>query len=369
MRASLPFELLVALRFLREGRMQSAMILIGVTAGVAVVVFITQFLGQLQESLIDRVLGSQAHIVIRPLEEANRRVIDDPTTSAIVEPRAQRLRSVDQWEAIERLAAAAPGVVAVSPLVTGPGFAIRGTATKSIAVMGVDPERYRRIVKLDQYMTQGTFALQGTDTIIGIELARDLGVRVGDKIRLVTAGNRDELLTVTGVFDMGNRDLNRRWVFTTLKVAQSLLDLVGGVSNIDLTISDIFNANTVADRLCAQVNLTVDSWMQTNAQLLAALNNQNIMTRLIRSFVVVIVALGIASVLVVSVVQKQKEIGILRAMGASSGRMMTVFLVQGGIVGFVGSLGGIALGWFLLNVFSKIYKNADGSLLFIPQLD
>ncbi|MEO7402805.1 MAG: FtsX-like permease family protein [Burkholderiales bacterium] len=365
----LPFELMVALRFLREGRMQSALILIGVMAGVAVVVFITQFLGQLQEALIDRVLGSQAHIVIRPLEEVNRRVIEDPSATAIIEPRAQRLRSVDQWEAIERLAAAAPGVVAVSPLVTGPGFAIRGTAAKSIAVMGVDPERYRRIVKLDQYMTQGAFALQGTDTIIGVELARDLGVRVGDKIRVAAAGNRDDLLTVVGIFDMGNRDLNRRWVFTTLKVAQSLLDLAGGVSNIDLTISDIFTANVVADRLRAQGNLTVDSWMQTNAQLLAALNNQNIMTRLIRSFVIVIVALGIASVLVVSVVQKQKEIGILRAMGASSGRMMTVFLVQGGIVGFVGSLGGIVLGWFLLNVFSKIYKNADGSQLFTPQLD
>ena len=365
----LRFEWLVALRFLREGRMQTVLILAGVTGGVAVIVFLTQLITQLQATIIDRVLGSQAHVVIRPLEEANARALDPAGSSAIVEPRAQRLKSVDQWEAVMRAAAATPGVVAVSPVATGPAFAVRGQANKSVALLGVDAERYRRIVKMDDNMTRGRFEVEGTHALIGIELAKDLGVTVGDKIRVVTADRRDEQLTITGLFDMGNKDLNRRWVFVTLKLAQSLLDLPGGVSNIDLAVSDIFAAKDVATRLEASTHLTVDSWMTTNAQLLAALRNQTVSNNLIRSFVTIIVALGIASVLVVSVVQKQKEIGILRAMGASSRRIMAVFLLQGGMVGLVGALLGTGLAITLLQVFSRVYRNADGSALFQATLE
>jgi len=357
----MPFEWLVALRYLREGRLQTVLILAGVVGGVAVILFLTTLISQLQASIIERTLGSQAHVVIRPLEADG--------TAAIVQPRAQRLRSVDQWEAIVRLVARTPDVVAVSPVVTGAGFAIRGTASKAIALIGVDAERYRRVVRMDDYMKRGRFEVAGVGAVIGVELARDLGVDLGDKIRVRSAENRDELLTVTGVFDIGNRDLNRRWVFTTIKLAQSLLDLAGGVSNVDVTVNDIFAAERVAELLRAQTGLTVESWMQTNAQLLAALRNQSVSNTLIRAFVVVIVAVGIASVLVVSVVQKQREIGILRAMGTSPRRIMTVFLLQGGIYGLVGSVAGSGLAFGLLAFFSRVYRNADGSALFAAELD
>lgn len=369
----MPFEWLLALRFLREGRMQSVLILAGVTGGVAVIIFLTQLINQLQSAIIDRVLGSQAHIVIRPTEDVTRRALDAEQTSAQIQPRAQRLRSVDQWETMAQLASATEGVLAVSPVVSGAGFAVRGGASKSIAIMGVQPEAYQRVVKMPSYMVQGRFELSGTNTLIGIELAKDLGVGVGDKIRVITAtgfeARRDETLTVSGLFDMGNKDLNRRWVFTTLKVAQSLLDLSGGVSNIDLTVTDLFGAEKIAQRLKAQTGLNVESWMQTNSNLLNALYNQSVSNNLIRTFVILIVALGISSVLVVSVVQKQKEIGILRAMGAGRRRMMTVFLLQGGIVGFVGSVLGSALSYSLLFVFSRIYRSPDGTQLFNPKLD
>ncbi|RCS57084.1 ABC transporter permease [Parvibium lacunae] len=384
----LPFAWLVAIRFLREGRMQTWLILAGVTGGVAVIIFLTQLINQLQATIIDRVLGSQAHIVIRPAEDLTRRGLLDTNpesspaadaipgpdaVSAVVQPRAQRLRSVDQWEKIAQLAARSPGVVAVSPVVSGPGFAIRGGASKSIALLGVQPEHYTRVVKMTSYMVRGQFQLSGTETIIGTELAKDLGVSVGDKIRILTAtgfeARRDDTLTIVGLFDMGNKDLNRRWVFTTLKVAQNLLDLPGGVSNLDLTVSDLFSANTIAMRLQAQTGLTVESWMQTNSGLLNALFNQSVSNNLIRTFVILIVALGISSVLVVSVVQKQKEIGILRAMGAPRDRIMLIFLLQGGIVGLFGSLLGSALSYSLLWLFSHIYRSPDGSALFNPRLD
>ena len=368
----MPFELLVALRFLREGRMQSVLILAGVTGGVAVIIFLTQLINQLQGTIIDRVLGSQAHVVIRPLEEVTRRVLTPSTereVAAAVQPRDQRLRSVDQWERIAALAAATPGVLAVSPVVSGPAFASRGNSNKSVALLGVQPDAYRRVVKMDDYMTRGRFDVTGTNALIGTDLAQDLGVTVGDKLRVTSANGRSETLDITGLFDMGNRDLNRRWVFVTLKLAQTLLDLPGGVSNIDLTVTDLFNANQVADAVRAQTNLTVDSWMQTNAGLLTALSNQTVSNNLIRSFVVIIVALGISSVLVVSVVQKQREIGILRAMGAGRRRIMTVFLLQGGLVGLAGSVLGSALAFGLLVVFSHIFKSPDGSALFSAQLD
>jgi lipoprotein-releasing system permease protein len=365
----LPFAPLVALRFLREGRMQTLLILAGTTGGVAVIVFLTQLITQLQAQIVDRVLGTQPHVVIRPLEEANRRAFDDPASAAVIEPRAQRLRSVDQWESIARLAAAMPGVTAVSPTVTGPAFAVRGQANKSVALMGIDAERYRRIVRMEEYMVAGRFAVDGTRAVIGSELAKDLGIRLEDKLRVALPNGRDELLQVGGIFDIGNKDLNRRWVFVTLPLGQSLLDLPGGVSNLDLTVADIFDAQSIATRLQGATGLTVDSWMQTNAQLLAALRNQTVSNNLIRSFVILIVALGIASVLVVSVVQKQKEIGILRAMGASRAMILQVFLIQGALVGAVGSILGSLLAFGLLNMFSAIYRNADGSPLFAAQLE
>ncbi|ABM35407.1 ABC transporter permease [Polaromonas naphthalenivorans] len=368
----MPFELLVALRFLREGRMQSVLILAGVTGGVAVIIFLTQLINQLQSTIIDRVLGSQAHVVIRPLEEVTQRVVtpsEDRAVAAVVQPRDQRLRSVDQWERIAGLAAATPGVLAVSPVVSGPAFASRGNSNKSVALLGVQPDAYRRVVRMDDYMTRGRFDVTGSNTLIGVDLASDLGVTVGDKLRVTSASGRTETLDITGLFDMGNRDLNRRWVFVTLKLAQTLLDLPGGVSNIDLTVKDLFGANQVADALRAQTGLTVDSWMQTNSGLLNALSNQTVSNNLIRSFVVIIVALGISSVLVVSVVQKQREIGILRAMGAGRRRIMTVFLLQGGLVGLAGSVLGSALAFGLLVVFSHVFKSPDGGSLFSAQLD
>ena len=364
----LPFEWLVALHYLREGRLQTVLILAGVTGGVAVIVFLSTLIGQLQASIIERTLGSQAHVVIRSPDEVNLRSLPAGETAAIVQPRAQRLRSVDQWEAVMRLAGATPGVIGVSPLVSGAGFALRGNASRAIVLMGMEPDRYRRVVRMDRYLLRGRFDVGGAEAVIGAELAKDLGVGVGDKIRVVSAQNRDDLLTVVGVFDIGNRDLNRRWVFTTVKLAQSLLDLPGGVSSLDLAVDDVFAADAVARRLRAQTGLEVESWMQTNAQLMAALRNQSVSLSLIRSFVVVIVAVGIASVLVVSVVQKQREIGILRAMGASPARIMTVFLLQGGIYGLFGSLLGAGLAIGLLDFFSSVYRNADGTPLFVAQV-
>ena len=365
----LPFAPLVCLRYLREGRMQTLLILAGVTGGVAVIIFLTTLISQLQASIIDKTLGSQAHIVLKAPQAMNHTTLPPDQTAAIIQPRAQRLQSIDQWAAIAQLAEQTPGVLAVSPMLSGAGFATRTDARQAISMMGVDAQAYQRIVRMEKYLKVGRFDVSGTHAVIGVELAKDLGVTVGDKIRLVTMEGRDDLFSITGIFDIGNRDLNRRWVYTSVKVAQTLLDLPGGITQIDLRVANLFDAQAIARPLQAQTGLSVDSWMQTNAQLLSALKSQSVSNNLIRAFVTVIVAVGIASVLVVSVVQKQKEIGILRAMGASPRRIMSVFLLQGAFYGLIGSALGSALSLGLLKFFSKITRNADGSALVSPDLD
>ncbi len=193
---ALPFEWMVALRFLREGRTQTALILAGITAGVAVIIFLAALIAGLQGSIIARTLGTQAHVVIRPPEEKTRTVLEPGTAAArTVETRAQRLRSIDQWEAMIPAIESVPGVVAVSPMASGPAFAVRGDASKSVALLGVDAARYLRIVRMGDYMLQGRFAVEGTDAVIGIDLAKDLGVGLGDKLRIRSAVDRDEVVT------------------------------------------------------------------------------------------------------------------------------------------------------------------------------
>jgi lipoprotein-releasing system permease protein len=365
------FEWVVALRFLREGRFQTALIVGGAAAGVAVVIFITALVNGLQANTLRRVLGTQAHIVVRPTEEVARPQREPARGEALlarIEAREQRLRSIDQWQAIEATLETMPGIAAVSPVVTGPGFAVRGDATKSIALFGIEPERYNRIVALDEKIVAGEYRVKAGEAVIGKDLAKDLGLSLGDRLRLVTAETDapvSDTATVTGIVDLGVRDLNRRAVFVTLRTAQTLLALPGGASEIDLKIDDLFQAEAIAQRLAAQTGLDVESWMRTNEQLLAAINAQNITTRTIRGFVIVIVALGIASVLVVWVVQKRREIGILRAMGASRGQVQRVFLLQGAIVALAGAAIGCALALAMVVVFLRMARNADGSPLFL----
>jgi lipoprotein-releasing system permease protein len=163
---------------------------------------------------------------------------------------------------------------------------------------------------------------------------------------------------------LGVRDLNRRTVYVAFRTAQTLLSLPGGASQIDLKVDDLFGAEAIARGLEARTGLTVESWMRTNEQLLAAINAQNVSTGTIRTFVALIVAVGIASVLVVWVVQKRREIGILRAMGASRGSVQRVFLLQGAMVAVAGSVLGSALGSGMTAAFTRIVRNADGTPLF-----
>jgi lipoprotein-releasing system permease protein len=247
--------------------------------------------------------------------------------------------------------------------VSAAGLAVRGEASKAIALMGVELERYDRIVKLRSKIVEGAASLGPGEGIVGRDLALDLGVQVGDRIGIVTGGVQDSL-RITALVDLGVRDLNRRTVIVPLRTAQSLVGLPGSATGLDIALVDIWAAQGVADGLSAKWPYKAESWQQANAQLVSALNAQSVSTSVIRGVVMIVVVLGIASVLVVSVVQKQREIGILRAMGATRGQVLRVFLLQGAIVGALGSALGVLLAVGLIWVFTHFVRGSDGLPLF-----
>ena len=362
----LGFERRVAVRFLREGRMQSVLIIVGVAAGVAVVAYISALISGLQSNTLDKTLGAQAHVTLRALDDVVTPArLPTPRAAELTQtqPRAQRPRSIGNWQALVPVLEAMPEVAAVSPMVSGAGLAVRGEASKSIALMGVDLDRYDRIVHLRAKVVDGQARLGPGEGVIGRELADDLGVRVGDRINLVT-GAVTESLRVTALVDLGVRDLNRRTVIVPLRAAQSLLGLPGGATTLDLALVDVWAAQRLADELKQRFAYKVESWQEANAQLVSALNAQSVSTALIRGVVMIVVVLGIASVLVVSVVQKRREIGILRAMGATRAQVMRVFLLQGAIVGAIGSMLGVLLAVVLVWLFSTFVRGSDGLPLF-----
>ena len=362
----LGFERQVATRFLREGRMQTALIVVGVAAGVAVVAYISALITGLQRNTLEKTLGAQAHVTVSAPEDVviSARQPDAGTTVlSQTQSRAQRPRAIANWRALVPVLEAMPEVAAVSPTVSGAGLAVRGEATKSIALIGVELERYERIVRLGSKIVAGEARLGPGDGIIGRELADDLGVRVGDRISLITGGVTDSL-RVTALVDLGVRELNRRTVIVPLRTAQSLAGLPGGATSLDITLKDIWSAQSLAADLSRRFPYKVESWQQANASLVSALNAQSISTGVIRAVVMVVVVLGIASVLVVSVVQKRREIGILRAMGATQGQILRVFLLQGAIVGAVGSALGVLLAVGLIWVFTTLVRGSDGLPLF-----
>lgn len=365
-RPLLAFEFTVAVRFLKEGRFQSLLIVVGVAAGVAVVAYISALVTGLQTNTLNKTLGAQAHVVVSPLEE---KVLPawaaqpDESRSTDTQARAQRLRTIGNWPAVAAALEQRSGVVAVSPMVSGPALARRGEATRSVALSGVDLDRYDRIVGLRGKLVAGAFRMGPGEALIGKTLAEDLGVRVGDRI-VVSTDARTDTLRVTGLVDLGIRDLNRRVVILPLRSAQTLLSLPGGVTQIDLRVNDVWAAQDIAKALSKEMPIKFESWQEANAQLVTALNAQSISTALIRSVVMVVVVLGIASVLVVSVVQKQREIGILRAMGAQRGQMLRVFLIQGALVGLMGSVLGTGLAVGMIKVFTTFVRGPDGLPLF-----
>jgi lipoprotein-releasing system permease protein len=362
----LPFEWITAVRFLREGRLQTIFIIGGIAIGVGVIVFMSAMLAGLEANFIKRVLTSQPQIQLLTPDQVARPLRNGPgeIEDAVVQRPSQRVISIDQWPKIRSQMQAMPEVTAVSPTIVGSVLAVRGDASRAVTLTGIEPDSYFNIVKVPEYVVAGEARLTSEDIVIGIELAKNLGATVGDKLNIQAATGGNRVLTISGLVDFGNKGVNQRTTFTALRTAQSLLGMIGGVTTIDMTVKDIYAAEEIAKRIEAANPVEADSWIATNAQFFTAVRAQETSNTLIRLFVGLSVAFGIAAVLVVSVIQRSKDIGILRAMGTSRGQVLRVFLLQGGLLGFAGSLFGAALGAAALIYWHAVARQADGSELF-----
>jgi lipoprotein-releasing system permease protein len=362
----LTFAWIAALRFLAEGRMQSGFILSGIAIGVGVIVFMSALLSSVQSNFTNRVLTSQPQIQLLAPQEVARplRGRHGMVEAAIVQQPTQRILSIDQWQTILAAMRARSDVVIATPTVSGSALAVRGDASRSVSISGIQPEDYFRIVRVPEYIVEGSPELGSDDILVGVDLAKDIGATIGDKINVTTAAGGSRTLTVKAIFDLGNKGANERNAYVALRTAQSLLGLLGGVTTIDLTVTDVYAAETVAQDIQAALPVQADSWIRANAQVFTAIHAQNLSSALIRIFVGLSVAFGIAAVLVVSVLQRSKDIGILRAMGSARGQILRIFLIQGGVLGFVGSLAGSLVGAAALMVWHRYARQADGTELF-----
>lgn len=371
----LPFEWIAAVRFLREGRLQTMFIVLGITIGVAVIVFMSVLLASLQVNFLKRVLTSSAQIELLPPDQIARPLRDSVPGSAreledaVVQRPAQRIVSIDQWQKIQKRMMTLPGIVMVAPTMSGSALAVRGDASRAISITGVEPASYFSIIRIPDYIVAGKSALASDEIIIGIQLADDLGATLGDKLNIKSASGNTAVLRISGLFDLGNKGANAHDGYITLRTAQFLLGQVGAVTTIELKISDIYAAETLARQIQAANPVRAESWIATNAQFFTAVNAQKSSNTLIRLFVGLSVAFGIAAVLVVSVIQRSKDIGILRAMGATRGQILRIFLIQGALLGFIGAVIGASVGVGGLLWYHALVRQADGTELFPLILD
>mgnify|MGYP001310875703 FL=1 len=349
----------IAWRFMVENPLQTLLISIAIAVGTAVIIFITTLMSGLQQNTIRKTLGSQPHIRLEATRLYNRTPVQSQQVLLLETMRAQPLQRIDNWQSLMADLDTISELVAISPVVSGPALVQKGRATASVIVNGIDPQRYQNIVDLPGHMMRGSFQVDSEDVLVGSELARDLGLQVGDKLQLQAGDSRTALVRVRGIFTMGVQELDTRQLYVGLKQAQTLLNLSGGITALDLKIHDIFAAREWGGRLERLTGLHVKNWMDNNSQLLNALRSQRMTTQMIRGFVGLAVGLGIASVLAVSVVQRTREVGILRAMGSTREQILRVFLAQGAMLGAMGAVFGVAGGYGLIHLFNNF-----GSRLF-----
>ena len=347
------FSLRVAFRFLIEGRNQSLFIVVGIAVGVSVIIFIGAIITSLQANLIAQTLGNSAHITVSESSDIFRD-IKQFSRFGLIE--SQQVKTVDfqDWRPVLDRLENEDYFTAISPVLDGNGFLVKGGEDTSILLRGVELERANAIYQISARIISGNDLLEGNQIIIGKELAEDFKLKVGDVVVIALANNVRERFNVQGIFDFENQSINSNWIFIDLKRAQKLLDKEDYISRLELQIEDVFAADRIGQEMFFQLDgLIVENWKVQNAQLLNALSSQSLSNYIIQIFVLLAVTLGISSVLGISVIQRSRELGILKALGIKNNSARMIFIFQGAILGFLGALSGTALGVLLINAFTN----------------
>lgn len=366
------FEWTVAYRFLKDGRGQTAFILLGIAVGVAVQVFLGTLISGLQSDLINNTVGSSPHITFKgDTDFSPETQTQDADHLFTLEGNfRQQEDTLKNWRPLMKILDKEPEMTAVSPLVQGNGFLLRSGIAAPVVFRGVIPHRADKIYQLEEGLLQGELRLEGNQILLGKDLAEEYQLQLGDNVTFQLPGDHRQVFTISGIFELGSQSINETWVFLDLSRAQRLLGLGDDITLLETQIRDVFAADVLSQRLAGQFyGVDLDNWKDQNADLLSALQSQSGSSITIQVFVLLAITLGIASVLAVSVVQKSKQIGILKAMGASRGSASRIFLIQGGLMGLLGSLLGVLFGFLLTQFFLWGTEQATGRALFALEFD
>lgn len=350
------FELKMAIRFMASGKSQTIFIIVGIAVGVAVQIFLGSLINSLQDSLVDETIGNSSHITIRNIEDTVSLAISQTTGEDLVFRGNQPLfqKNLDNWALLVEEIAKEESVTAISPTLQGTALVKSSGRDRSVQIKGVVLEDADRIYDISSRMVLGLPVAEGNTILIGATLAQDLSLTEGDSLNVLLPNGSSVRLIIGGIYDLQNEAANGSLLFMDLRRAQKLFNTGDTVSSIETQITDPFEADVIASQWKQSLgNVKVEEWMELNQQLLSALSSQSSSSYTIQFFVILSITLGISSVLAVSVIQKSKEIGILKAMGATKKTASQIFILQGFLLGMAGSIAGIGLGILLLTGFNS----------------
>lgn len=336
-----PFK--VAVRFLKSNKGQTALIALGIAVGVSVQIFIGSLIQGLQKSLVNKTIGNSPQITVTSTND-----------NKVIEYYNDVLSTVK---------ASDDRIINLSLSIDKPALIKKEDKTYSVLVRGMNLQDSDKIYNIKKRIYEGKEPQNDFETLVGKELKDELNASLGDEIKVITNSGDIKTLKISGFYDLKVANLNKTWLITTLKTSETLYALSGKVTSIEMQVTELFKADDIALNLSDRLdgNLKVDNWKAQNAELLSGLNGQSVSSIMIQVFVLVAVVLGIASVLAITVVQKSKQIGILKAMGIRDKAASLIFLFQGLLLGLMGAILGVALGLFLSFMFTKFALNPDGS--------
>ena len=345
----MPFELFIAFRYLLARRKQAFISVIsfistlGVAVGVMALIIALALMTGLQEELRDRILGSTAHVYV------------------------WKTGGIEDYQAEVRKMLMVPGVIGAGPAIQGKALISSAQGQSFISLKGIDPELEARVTDIGAAMQQGSVAdvaaaVEGEPDgiLIGRQLADSLVVRVGDPVSLITdqgiltpmgARARSRPARVAGIFSLGLQEFDAEWGFVSLPFAERLVG-ADGAQLIQVRVADINDSPEVADRIQGLgPEYSAQDWGDLNASLFAALGLEKMAMSIAIGLIVIVAALQIVASLVLLVMEKSRDIGILKTMGTSARRISAIFMVQGTIIGLVGTsagtIGGLLICWVL----------------------
>ncbi len=336
-----PYELFIGLRYSRAKRRNhfvsviSLTSIVGMALGITVLISVMSVMNGFQKEIRERILGVVSHVQISGISSR-----------------------LDDWRKVAEEAKKHPQVVAAAPYISEQALLSFEQSVKGTAVRGILPEYENQVVDLDRHMKSGQLASLRPGEfgiVLGVDLARALGVMVGDKLLLIApqgqvtpAGILPRLkqFTVVGIFDVGHYEYDAGLALIHLEDAQKLYRMDHQVSGVRLRLKDLYQAPQVARELASMLSVDayVSDWTRINANFYRAVQIEKRMMFFVVILIVAVAAFNIVSTLVMAVTDKQSEIAILRTLGAPPGSIMKIFIVQGTLIGVMGTLLGLAGG-------------------------